>query len=125
MKSAKQAVDDSVCFLFLIQLFFIIYRLGLERAKSAKQAVDVVSQMLEKHGQGGACSDAGGAWSYHNSFIIADQSEAWVLETAGKIWAAECITSMHVSCLLLLIYLQFISLYVVSKLLCRDVDMCN
>ncbi|KAL1116894.1 hypothetical protein AAG570_005363 [Ranatra chinensis] len=68
-----------------------LVRLGLERSGSAGEAVDVITSLLEKYGQGGPCSDSG-PLSYHNSFLIADSSEAWVLETAGHLWAAQRIT---------------------------------
>lgn len=70
-------------------------RLGLERAKTAKEGVTVISSLLTKHGQGGMCSDdhSFGQWTYHNSFVLADYKEAWLLETAGKLWAARKVTS--------------------------------
>ncbi|XP_002740786.1 secernin-2-like [Saccoglossus kowalevskii] len=68
-------------------------RLGLERGQTAKEAMDVITSLLEKYGQGGQCNeDSDGDWCYHNSFLIADCKEAWVLETAGQLWAAEHIT---------------------------------
>ncbi|KAK7109985.1 hypothetical protein V1264_013929 [Littorina saxatilis] len=69
-------------------------RLALERASSAAEAVEVIGQLLTSPGQGGPCSEEPGqqAWSYHNSFLIADPTTAWVLETAGPYWAAEHIT---------------------------------
>ena len=63
-------------------------RLGLERADRAEKALEVIVQLLGEYGQSGNCGFAHEMY-YHNSFLIADQYEAWVLETAGKEWAAE------------------------------------
>jgi secernin len=65
-----------------------LLRLGLERARAARQALDVIVGLLELHGQGGNCGFRHKLY-YHNSFLIADPVEAWVLETVGKHWAAE------------------------------------
>ncbi len=63
-------------------------RLALERAKTARAALDVITGLLETYGQSGNCGFTHKLY-YHNSFIIADPLDAWVLETAGKHWAAE------------------------------------
>lgn len=65
------------------------FRLGLERADTAEKALTVIVDLLEKYGQGGNCMESHMAFTYHNSFLIADRKEAWVLETSGKYWAAE------------------------------------
>ncbi len=64
-----------------------LVRLALERAGSAEEAVDVVTSLLQRHGQGGNCG-YDHRLAYDNSFIVADRREAWVLETAGRDWAA-------------------------------------
>ncbi|XP_039351479.1 secernin-3 [Mauremys reevesii] len=66
-----------------------LLRLGLERADTAENALTVMVDLLEKYGQGGNCMESHMAFTYHNSFLIADRKEAWVLETSGKYWAAE------------------------------------
>lgn len=64
-----------------------LVRLGLERARTADEAVRIIGALVEAHGQGGSC-EATSFRTYHNSFIVADPTTAWVLETAGHRWAA-------------------------------------
>ncbi len=70
-----------------------LLRLALERSGTAEQAVEVIVGLLADHGQGGICGYTDRRMAYHNSFLLADPSDAWVLETAGDLWAAKRIAS--------------------------------
>jgi len=65
-----------------------LIRLALERTKNADTALELITNLIAEYGQ-----DANGGYKndlyYHNSFIIADKTKAWVLETAGKHWVAK------------------------------------
>ena len=63
-----------------------LLRLALERSKTAKEARNVIIQLLEQYGQGGNCGYLLKDY-YQNGFIIADKDEAYVLETIDKNWA--------------------------------------
>ncbi len=63
-----------------------LVRLALERAATAEEAVEVVTTLLSRHGQGVAGARRGG---HHASLVLADRREAWVVETAGDRWATE------------------------------------
>ncbi|MHA2474634.1 MAG: C69 family dipeptidase [Promethearchaeota archaeon] len=72
-----------------------LLRLGVERAKTAREALDIIIELLETHGQGGDCSFEGIGYLYHNSFIIADSKEGFVLETADKWWVVETVKDVR------------------------------
>jgi dipeptidase len=68
-----------------------LVRLGLERGRTAREALEVIAALLESHGQGGAAL-APGAAGYHNAFALADPAGCWLLETSGRHWAARQVT---------------------------------
>ena len=77
-----------------------LLRLALERADTAREGVEVITAMLRRHPQGGRMGHRNHGVRYHSSFLLADGREAWLLETAGWLWAARriegCFTSSNV-----------------------------
>jgi dipeptidase len=71
-----------------------LLRLGLERASTAKQAVRVITDLLTEYGQGGN-GEFERELAYHNSYLIADPHEAWVLETVDSLWAAKQVSPIY------------------------------
>lgn len=66
-----------------------LVRLALERASTAHEAVDVSISLLSRYGQGGPAGCRDKNFRYDNSFLIADASGVFALETAGRNWAVK------------------------------------
>jgi len=74
-----------------------LLRLALERATTAKEAYEVILSLISQHGQGGNCAMDGKLY-YHNSYIIADPRDAYILETADRLWVLKkVITTASIS----------------------------
>ncbi len=61
-------------------------RLALEKCRVAKEAVDQICAYVETYGQDACGGYRNRNFYYHNSFILCDPQEAYVLETAGRHW---------------------------------------
>lgn len=64
-----------------------LLRLALERASNGREAVAVITELLETYGQNANASMLFDR-RYENSFLLVDPEEIWLLETAGRQWAA-------------------------------------
>ena len=65
-----------------------LLRLGLERGRTAAEAVETMTDAISRLGQG-KFANAAGVRTYDNGFIVADPKEAYILETAGHHWVAK------------------------------------
>ncbi|HVX47701.1 MAG TPA: C69 family dipeptidase [Mycobacteriales bacterium] len=72
-----------------------LVRLGLERGRTAEEALRVMTALVQEYGQwGSGVADTPAAdGAYDNSYLIADPDDAWVLETSGREWVARQIRS--------------------------------
>lgn len=66
-----------------------LLRLALERSRTARLALECIIELLETYGQDACGGYRNQRFFYHNSFLVADAAEAWVLETAGRHWVAQ------------------------------------
>lgn len=66
-----------------------LVRIALERCTNADDAIDLLAWLLARHGQGGPAGYRNRGFTYHNAFLVADPTRAWLMETAGRFWAAQ------------------------------------
>lgn len=71
-----------------------IIRIALETCVSAFEALMKIIELIEKYGQGGNCGYEKKIF-YHNSFLISDRSEVYVLETIDKLYAYKKISDFY------------------------------
>jgi secernin len=69
-----------------------LVRLGLERGRTAADAVEVMTTLISTYGQGRFRNDQG-VRTYDNGYIVADPGEAYVIETAGHEWVVKKVDS--------------------------------
>jgi secernin len=67
-----------------------LVRLVLERSSSARQGVDVLTDLISRYGQG-ASSQASDSFAAGNSLLVADGQEAHVVEAADRHWVLHTI----------------------------------
>ncbi|MDO4489255.1 MAG: C69 family dipeptidase [Eubacteriales bacterium] len=69
-------------------LGMMMLRIALEKAATAREAIDVIAGLLREHGQNANAHPTLDR-RYENSFILVDRDEIWLMETAGREWAAK------------------------------------
>jgi len=67
-----------------------LLRLAVERATTAREAVEVIGHHVETFGQGGNCQMMGN-YAFDSGLLVADRSEAYVVNCAGRHWAARAV----------------------------------
>ncbi len=101
-----------------------LQRLALERAATAAGAIELITELLARYPQGGRMGFRQRGMRYHSSFVLADPQEAWVLETAGELWAAERVQGARTISNVLTIGRRFDRIHEGAYPLARDRGWC-
>ncbi|MFZ4718228.1 MAG: hypothetical protein ACOYMR_02320 [Ilumatobacteraceae bacterium] len=75
-----------------------LVRLALERAATAADAVQVIVDLIARHGQGGSGHDPAivpNGRPYWNAFLVADPTNAFVVDTSGAEHAVERVVDVR------------------------------
>ncbi|MCB9567669.1 MAG: C69 family dipeptidase [Myxococcales bacterium] len=102
-----------------------LQRLALERAETAAEAVEVILDLLARYPQGGRAGYRSRGLRYHSSFIVADPSEAWILETAGELWALQKVRGVRAISNALTIDADFDRIHPQAYTIARDRGWCR
>lgn len=78
--SNQKAEKDGTCCVDLL-------RLAVERATTAREGAEVIGHHVETFGQGGNCQMMGN-YAFDSGLLVADANEAYVVNCAGRHWAA-------------------------------------
>ena len=65
-----------------------LLRLALERTATAREAIALLGTFLSQYGQN-ANANVRYDRRYENSYLLVDPEEIWLMETAGRQWAAK------------------------------------
>jgi secernin len=71
-----------------------LVRLALERSSTALHAVDLLTELIERHGQG-RLPDSSPQFEGDNAFLVADPHEAYLIEAAGHFWVEQQILEVR------------------------------
>ncbi|MEZ4234310.1 MAG: hypothetical protein R3B89_34360, partial [Polyangiaceae bacterium] len=72
-----------------------VLRLCLERADTAQAAAELASELIEVWGQGGEAGHRVRNFDYDNSFLFADRTSAWTVESAGSAWVRRQVAGIY------------------------------
>jgi secernin len=65
-----------------------LLRIALERASTCTEAIELMARLLKEYGQGGNIEISGNS-EVDLTYLISDVKEAWILEMAGREYAAK------------------------------------
>ncbi|WCL48452.1 C69 family dipeptidase [Leptospira sp. GIMC2001] len=72
-----------------------LVRVALERCKTSAQALDVITSLVEEFGQDANSGFSGMESFHHNSFLLGDANESYILETVDRHWVAKKINGFQ------------------------------